>query len=84
MGALDNKLLNYVGAVDVAVLFTCDCDVPPSSPDLPVVTPYELLFALFLLPTGAAWDGSYPLGVERMRPVIETLLSSPTALELLN
>lgn len=70
MGSIDNKLLNYVDQVDVVIALGCDCTHIPTDAGLPIVTPYEALFALFLSDE-LSWDGEYPIGLERTLPYIE-------------
>ena len=77
MGSPDNKLLNYSGKVDIAVALGCDCSDLEMEGDIPVVTPYEVLFALYLSEE-KEWNGEYPIGIERTKPFIEE------AMKLLN
>ena len=73
MGSPDNKLLNYSGKVDIVILFGCDCSELKYEGDIPCVTVFEVLYALYLS-YDVEWNGEYPIGIERSIPLIEKAL----------
>ena len=75
MGSPDNKLLNYSGKVDIVILFGCDCSELKYEGDIPCVTPYEVLYSLYLS-YDLEWTGDYPIGIERTIPFIQKTLEN--------
>ena len=70
MGQPENKLLNYFGQVDVAVALGCDCTDLKIEGDIPIVTPYEMLYSLHVSDS-FEWVGDYPIGIERSKKYID-------------
>ncbi|KAL7719930.1 Uncharacterized protein QTN25_003047 [Entamoeba marina] len=70
MGTPQNKLLNYHGEVDIVVALGCDCSDLKMEGGIPVVTPFEILYAI-CLQDEIEWNGEYPIGLERTQKFIE-------------
>ncbi|EKE41868.1 hypothetical protein ENU1_041930 [Entamoeba nuttalli P19] len=77
MGNPENKLLNYSGQVDIAIVLGSDLSELKFEGDIPTVTPYEVLYSLYLN-NETEWNGEYPIGIERSKPYIDQ------AFELIN
>ena len=75
MGSPDNKLLNYCGKVDIVILFGCDCSELKYDGDIPCVTPFEVLYSLYLS-YDLEWNGQYPIGIERSLPFVKMALEN--------
>ncbi|ELP85605.1 hypothetical protein EIN_408840 [Entamoeba invadens IP1] len=72
MGRPDNKLLNYEGQVDMVIALGADTTDLKMEGDIPVITPFEAIFALELSDT-MEWTGEYPIGLKRTEKYIKML-----------